>query len=46
MRSVDSERIGRAIEPRKLLVGADVFLTAEGHADALYRPGAKVPPGS
>ena len=47
LRSVDSEHVERAIEPRKPLVeGADVVRRNGGSTEALYWPGASVPPGS
>lgn len=47
LRSVDSEHVERAIEPRKPLVeGADAVRRCGGSTEALYWPGATVPPGS
>ncbi len=47
LRSVDSEDVGRVIEPRNLLlVGADAVPLAEGNIADAERPGVPVPPGS
>jgi hypothetical protein len=46
LRSVDSECVGRVIEPRKLVhVGADVFLTTEGNSDVRQQPRNVTPIG-
>src|SRR6185295_14376720 len=47
LRSVDSEAVGRVIEPRnRPMVGADAVEPAEGSTEARKRPSAEVPPGS